>query len=156
MLQAYETIHNEKPKKYSSPIEKNDHPELDESDFLDIDGQKQYQSMVGALQWVVSLGRFDIATAVMTMSRFRAEPRIGHMTRLKRIYGNHREYSTCVFRLRSRKPDYSDLPEQNYDWLSTTYGSVVEIVPKGLPTALGNEIVLTTLVDANFYHDLVP
>ena len=72
MLDAYESMHNEKPKKYSSPIEKNDHPELDESDILNLDGQKQYQSMVGALQWVVSLGRFDIATAVMTMSRFRA------------------------------------------------------------------------------------
>ena len=80
MLDAYESTQNEKPKKASSPIEKNDHPELDESELLNIDGQKQYQSMIGALQWVVSLGRFDIATAVMTMSRFRAEPRIGHMT----------------------------------------------------------------------------
>ena len=68
MLDAYESMHNDKPKKYSSPIEKNDHPELDESEILNIDGQKQYQSMVGALQWVVSLGRFDIATAVIVDS----------------------------------------------------------------------------------------
>ena len=70
MLDAYESMHKDKPKKFSSPIEKNDHPELDESEISDMDGQKQYQSMVGALQWVVSLGRFDIATAVMTMSQF--------------------------------------------------------------------------------------
>jgi hypothetical protein len=29
-----------------------------------------YQSMVGALQWVETIGRLDITTAVMTMSGF--------------------------------------------------------------------------------------
>jgi len=29
-----------------------------------------YQSMIGALQWVVTIGRFDIMTAVMTLSGF--------------------------------------------------------------------------------------
>ena len=74
MLESYEKMHGEKPKKASSPLEKNDHPEIDESAVLNVDDQKKYQSMIGALQWVVTLGRFDIATAVMTMSRFRAEP----------------------------------------------------------------------------------
>ena len=87
MLEAYEKLFDEKPKKASSPLEKNDHPELDESNILSLEDQKKYQSMIGALQWVVSLGRFDIAVAVMTMSRFRAEPRQGHLDRLKRIYG---------------------------------------------------------------------
>ena len=31
------------------------------------------------------LGRFDIGTAVMTLSRFRAAPRRGHLDRVKRI-----------------------------------------------------------------------
>ena len=155
MLQAYETIHNEKPKKYSSPIEKNDHPELDESELLSIDGQKQYQSMIGALQWVVSLGRFDIATAVMTMSRFRAEPRIGHMTRVKQIYGYLRVHNLGAIRVRTGIPDYSDLREQDFDWLNTTYGNVEELVPKDIPTPLGKEVILTTYVDANLYHDLI-
>jgi hypothetical protein len=48
---------------------------------------KKYQMMIGYLQWAVSLGRFDIQTAIMTMSRFCAAPRKGHPERLKRIYG---------------------------------------------------------------------
>ena len=139
MLDAYESTQNEKPKKASSPIEKNDHPELDESELLNIDGQKQYQSMIGALQWVVSLGRFDIATAVMTMSRFRAEPRIGHMTRVKRIYGYLRVHNLGAIRVRTGIPDYSDLREQDFDWLNTTYGNVEELVPKDIPTPLGKK-----------------
>jgi len=42
--------------------------------------------MVGSLQWAVTLGRIDIAAAVMTMSRFRVNPRKGHLERLTPIY----------------------------------------------------------------------
>ena len=59
----------------SSPIEKNSHPELDTSNFLDEDKIQLYQSLIGALQWVVTIGRFDIQTSVMTLSSFRAAPR---------------------------------------------------------------------------------
>ena len=34
---------------YASPIEKGDHPELDTSELLDMDGIRKYQSMIGAL-----------------------------------------------------------------------------------------------------------
>ena len=44
-------------------------PELDE------DGIAKHQSLIGSLQWAVSLGRLDITTAVMTMSGFRTNPR---------------------------------------------------------------------------------
>jgi Fe2+ transport system protein B len=43
--------------------------------------------MIGALQWIVTIGRLDIHTAVMTMSGFCMAPRIGHLNGLKRIYG---------------------------------------------------------------------
>ena len=56
--------------KVQSPLEKNNHPEFDDSPLLDGDGIAKYQSLIGALQWTISLGRFDIATAVMSMSSF--------------------------------------------------------------------------------------
>ena len=59
----------------TSPIEKNDHPELDTSELLDDEWIQKYQSLIGALQWVVSIGRFDIQTAVISLSSFRAAPR---------------------------------------------------------------------------------
>jgi hypothetical protein len=43
-------------------------------ELLNHEDTKIYQSLIGALQWVVQLGRIDIITAVMTMSRFRAAP----------------------------------------------------------------------------------
>ena len=57
------------PKKASSPLEHGDHPELDTSPLLNI-----YQSLIGSLQLAIQIGRFDVGTATMTMSRFRAFP----------------------------------------------------------------------------------
>ena len=80
--------------------------------------------MIGALQWLVSLGRFDIQTAVMSMSQFRAEPRLGHLARVKRIYGYLASHDKGAIRIRTDTPDYSDLPEITYDWMYTVYGEV--------------------------------
>jgi hypothetical protein len=68
-----------------SPLEKGDHPELDDTPFLEADGIQDYQSVIGSAQWAISLGRLDIQTAVMTLSSFQSAPRIGHLERAKRV-----------------------------------------------------------------------
>ena len=83
-----------------------------------LDGIQRYQSMIGALQWAVSLGRFDIMTAVMTLSAFRAAPRVGHLERAKRIYGYLCKFKHAALRVRTAEPDYSALPEQDFEKLS--------------------------------------
>jgi hypothetical protein len=39
---------------------------MDDSPFLGQDETQQFQSLIGAMQWAVSIGRLDIATAVMS------------------------------------------------------------------------------------------
>ena len=87
MVETYIRLFGEKPKElYSSPLEKGDHPELDTSDLLDADGIQKFQSMIGVMQWAISIGHFDIATAVMSLSSFHVAPRVGHLERCKHIY----------------------------------------------------------------------
>jgi hypothetical protein len=43
------------------------------------DDIQKYQSLIGAMQWAISIGHFDIAVHVMTMSSFRASPCHGHL-----------------------------------------------------------------------------
>ena len=43
-LENYKRMFGKYPKEYKSPLEKGDHPELDTSDLLDMEGQKIYQS----------------------------------------------------------------------------------------------------------------
>jgi hypothetical protein len=67
-------------------IEK-DHPDFDTSDLLAALGIKQYHSLIGDLQWIVTLRLFDINLGVATMSRYCCTLRQGHLDRLKLIYG---------------------------------------------------------------------
>jgi hypothetical protein len=62
MIDIYVHLYGEKPRKASSPLEQNDHPEMDDSPFLGQDKTQQFQSLIGAMQWAVSIGRLDIAT----------------------------------------------------------------------------------------------
>jgi hypothetical protein len=83
MIDNYVRIFKEQPKFVTSPLAPGDHPELDDSPLLDQDGVTQYLSLIGQLQWLISMGRFDIMQAVVALSTFRAQPRIGHLERSK-------------------------------------------------------------------------
>ena len=98
-----------------SPLEKGDHLDVDISDELDMKGIKNYQSLVGALQWAISIGRLEITTEVMTMSKFRLAPRIGHLDRVKRICGYLSRYKDATIRFRTGLPDYSAIHIRDYD-----------------------------------------
>ena len=69
-----------------SPLDKNDHPELDNSELANDDLITKVMCMIGQLQWTATLGRYGILAHVMSMSRFRLAPKVGHIDRMKRIY----------------------------------------------------------------------
>ena len=155
VLNNYQRIYGSQPRQVSSPLVKGDHPELDTSELLDADNQKIYQSLIGSLQWAIQIGRFDVATAVMTLSRFRAAPRQGHLDRVKRICGYLSKMRHGIVRIRTEEPDYSAFPKKEFDWEYTCYHGAKELLPTDAPKPLGKRVVLTTYVDANLYHDLI-
>jgi hypothetical protein len=78
LAKNYEKSFGMKPSQnVTSPLEKGDHPELDSSELCNNEQISQYQSMIGSLQWIVAIGRFDVHTAVMTMSGYCIAPRVG-------------------------------------------------------------------------------
>jgi hypothetical protein len=154
-LDNYQRLFGEMPKMYKSPLEKGDHPELDSTELLDDEGIKIYQSLIGALQWAIQIGRFDIGTAVMTLSRFRAAPRKGHLDRVKRVHGYLRRMDRGAIRFNTEEPDFSHIPEKVYDWAYTCYGDAKEDIPDDAPRPLGKRVVTSHNVDANLYHELI-
>ena len=132
-----------------------DHPENDLSEFCYQAQVKQYQTAVGQLIWLSGLGRFDIAVHIMTMSRFRQQPRIGHLERLKKIIGYLTNFPHGSLRVRLRKPDYSNQPHRENDWQRTVYAGAKEEVPHDIPEPKGKHVTTTTYVDANLHHDQV-
>jgi hypothetical protein len=79
ILNQYEALFGSPPKEYTSPIDKDDHPELDTTKECEQEQIKQYQSLIGAFQWCISLGRYDIHCATMSMERFCASSKEGHL-----------------------------------------------------------------------------
>jgi hypothetical protein len=153
MMSNFDRLFGKDPKKYRAPLDKDDSPELDTSDLLDDEGVRIYQSLIGALQWCVTLGRFDIAVTVMTMSSFRCAPRQGHLERLKRIYGYLRKYPDGAIRFRTGIPPNEDLFSMpKYDWMYNVYGDCSEEISPDMPEPKGKLVRTTTWVDANLMH----
>ena len=154
ILEPYERMFKEKPRKSRPPLEGGDHPELDTSELCDDHQTKQFQTLIGQLQWLISLGRFDIAVHVMSLSRFRVQHRKGHLDRAKRIVGYLLFLPDGAIRFRTGEPDFSSLKDQEYDWTRSVYCGACEQIPHDIPKALGKHGQTTHYVDANLHHDL--
>ena len=135
MVKTYERLFGEKPRQtYLSPLEKNDHPEMDTSELLPLAHAKIFQSLIGACQWVIQLGRFDIAVHIMSLSSFRAEPRQGHLDRMKRFYSYLYRFCFATICIRTDMPDFSDLNVVHSDWSNSPYAGTHEDLPTNLPS----------------------
>jgi hypothetical protein len=156
MVDNYKRLFGKSPSHCSqSPLESNDHPEIDSSEFLCEDDIQKYQSLVGAMQWAISIGHIDIAVHVMRMSSFRASPRHGHLERVKRMVGYLSKFHSAELRILTNEPNFSDIEVAEYDWSKSVYGNVSEDVPKDAPEPLGKPFTMTHYQDANLYHDII-
>ena len=75
------------------------------------------------------------------------------MNRLKRIYTYAIRTKDYAIRFRTDQPDYSFLPDQDFDWIYSVYGDVHEILRDDVSGPLGKTVVTTTM-DANLNHYL--
>lgn len=145
------------PRKVSCPIDPKYYPELDTTDLLDDRGKRIYWSLIGMIQWAVTIGRIDIHHACMIMSRFRAAPRKGHLQAVARIFGYLSNYRTASIKFRTDVPNYDKFINEQpaeHDW-TYIYGKVKELVPDGLPEPKGKPVVQSYFIDANLGHDKV-
>ena len=109
------------------------------------------------MQWAVSIGRWDINIAVMTLSSFRAQPRQGHLDRAKQVYTFLRNFKHFQIRFRTDEPDFSSVPEPPSfeEWRDTAYGHHEEDLPPDAPPPLGKRVILSHYYDASLMHDVL-
>ena len=143
------------PTDVKSPLDPGDHPELDTSNFLGSDETQIYQSLIGGFQWAVSIGRWDIMTAVMTLSSFRAQPREGHLARVKRVYAYLMKNRNYRIRFDVREPNHEGTPINRFNWHNTVYDTSAEELPMDAPDPKGKRVVFTHYYDANLMHDIL-
>ena len=90
----------------------------------------------------------------MTLSRFCVEPRIGHMDKIKRIYGYLRKFSDAAIRFRMHIPDNKEIfgEIRDHEWMHTLYGEAKDEFTEEGPKPKGKTVRASTFHDANLIH----
>ena len=153
VLDKFEELYKESFRQYKSPMDSNYHPELDDSPLADQEAGSRYRSMIGSLNWAISLGRFDIQYAVSTLVRYNAMPRQGHVSAVKRIFGYLKKFPKAKSLVDPMLPDHSTFKPTYHSQWKEIYPDVEEAIPHDMPEPLGPAARITIWVDADHARD---
>jgi hypothetical protein len=155
VIDKIEKLFQETLKKVRCPMDPGEHPELDESDLLEINEIRQYQMLMGSAQWAISLGRFDIQYATNTLARYAMNPRKGHMKMAKRIFGYLKQVPNAHIKLDIDRLDLTRINFEANEWEDLYKGAKEDIADNILAPKHDGSISLALFVDANHANDLV-
>jgi len=142
---------------YNTPMAEGAHPELDDSPMLDTEAHSKFRSLIGCANWLVTLGRFDIAYSVNAYSRFSQAPRQGHLDGMIRVFGYLKKWSKGTIMIDPKYPDHSQFDIADYEQWSEFYPDAEEIIPgeSERPTPTGPKVRITVYKDADHAHDIL-
>ena len=146
--------------KQGKPMETNDHPEEDTSNVLDDDmHRKKHQILIGILNWLVTIGRMDIAYAVSSMSRFSSCPREGHLIRVMKIFGYLKKYPNHRILVDFADPVIKgDMTTIKIDYVEAFryfYPDAHEEIDVNIPAPRIDEMKIICFVDSDHAHNKV-
>ena len=144
-----------KLKNYGSPMETGDHPEVDDTDFLDGKNITIYQMMLGCAQWAITLGRYDVQYATNTLARFGAAPREGHRKRILRVFGYLKYNGKGRTMFDTEDPDVRNINFEENEWIDL-YPDAKEAIPTYVPKAMNiKKVRVCIILDASHASDLI-
>jgi hypothetical protein len=136
------------------PMAAKDHPEEDCSPLLDSYHHREYQALIGMLQWVTTISIADVCYATSSLSQFSTAPREGHLSRVLRVWGYLKKYPNRAIRIDSSpfkgKPDVKQKEVFNF---ADQYSYAVEEMDKSFPKTLGEELDVNIFFDSDHAHD---
>ena len=138
-----------KLKNFGSPMDPTYHPETDTTAHLSDDMHAKYRMMVGTLNWLVTLGRWDVHYAAQTFARYSQAPREGHMDAMRRVFGYLKHFSKRSIVYDARMPKHRDDLVTKFDGWKEMYPDAKEEMPPGMPEPKGNEVRISAYFDAD-------
>ncbi len=155
VVPKFEGLLSSEFRKFKTPMEEKYHPELDESPLCDSEQASIFRSFIGSLNWIITLGRFDVHHATMSLARFNMSPKEGHLKAVTRIFGYLKAFPTGKILLDNKSPDHSRFDiDVNHDW-QEFYPDAEEEIPHDMLEPKGKTARLTIFVDADHAHDQV-
>ena len=140
--------------KRNTPMSPEYHPELDETELCLPEEISKYRSMIGSANWILTLGRFDIAYALNTLSRYCMAPRKGHFDAMIRVFAYLEHFDKGQLIIDSSVPKVREqaVISDGHNWVEF-YPDAREDVPKNKPVPIGQIARLTCYVDADHARD---
>ena len=138
-----------KLKNYGSPMDPKYHPELDESAQLSEDMHAKYRMMVGTLNWLVTLGRWDVHYAAQTLAQYSQAPREGHINAMQRVFGYLKHFSKRSVVYDPRVPKHHDDKVTKFEGWDEMYPDAQEEMPPGMPEPKGRSVRISAYFDAD-------
>ena len=154
-IPKFEKLFGTEFKAIKTPMDENYHPEIDDTPLLDKEGAGRYRSIIGCLNWIITLGRFDINYATSSLSRFNMAPREGHMKAAQRVLRYLKTFIKGRILVDTDYFDHSNLTSQDHETWHEMYPEAVDELPPKMPTPRGKPVRITVYVDADHAHDLV-
>ena len=146
-------------RKRNNPCEQDVHLETDASPLLNAIEHRQYQQLIGILNWIMQIGRIDIAYATISLARFVAAPRRTHLLHALHIFAYLKSYPNVRTVVDSSDPIYEygeeHLNANIQKKMEKFYPEASEEIDRRLPTPLYPELQTTVFVDSDHAHDKV-
>jgi hypothetical protein len=119
---------------------------------MDAKQSSTYRGLIGSANWVVSLGRFDIAYAVNTLARYSMAPRQGHFEAAIHLFGYLKGRPGGKLFINKQPPLQPDVSFLEFDW-NEFYPDAEEELPPDMPDPIGTPADTVCYVDADHAHD---
>jgi hypothetical protein len=155
IVEKYENLTGLDLRKYNAPMDKEYHPEADETDFLGEKDASLYRGLIGSANWMITLGRFDIAYATNAMARFGMKPRQGHLKAMLHLFGYIKKYQNGQLLVEANYMDWSPYKTEAHDWGEFYPDAEEQELPPDMLIPKGKAIRLTCFKDADHAHDVV-
>ena len=154
IIPKFETLYDVELKKIKTPMAEDYHPEIDESPELTSDEASKYRSIIGSLNWIVTLGRFDVHYATSVLSRYGMCPREGHRKGALRVLSYLKTFPNGRIIFDTALPPAEPSSTGEYNW-DEFYPDAREEIPHDMPPPKYKPVRITAYVDADHAHDLV-
>ncbi len=134
-------------KSWDSPIIADYHPELDTNPLLEGSEVAKYQMLIECLNWIFTLGRFDVQYATSTLARYSSCPKEGHLKAALRVFGYLKAYVKARIDVDTSISEIQGEAVE-HDWVEFYHG-LEEEIPADMPPPRGKSVILTIYVDAD-------
>jgi hypothetical protein len=134
-------------------------PELDTSAECTAEQMHLYQNLIGVLQWIVELGRIDIAYECSALSSYLAFPRTGHLNQALHIFKYLEIHNKNELTFDPKEYHIDALTRREADdkikAMSSLYVEAKEELPPNAPSPRGKPIQINCFVDSDHAGDKI-